>query len=122
MTTDTEALPPLQGGMTNDELRAALESKLQRGATYSDQDLTPFALGVEYGAALAQRQQVPAAPQAAEQGVEPLGWSNALALRLFKGSASDRTLIVRHAPQFDNDVLLYTAPQAAQAQPQEPKQ
>lgn len=34
--------------MTNNEIRAALESKLRRGATYSDQDLTPFALGVEW--------------------------------------------------------------------------
>ena len=34
--------------MTNDELRAALESKLRPGAGYTGQDLTAFALGVEW--------------------------------------------------------------------------
>jgi hypothetical protein len=47
-------LPPLQGGMSNDELRAALRAKLPAGAYPEDQWLTPFALGVEVGAARAQ--------------------------------------------------------------------
>ena len=34
--------------MKNDELRAALESKLRHGAGYTSQDLTAFALGVEW--------------------------------------------------------------------------
>lgn len=47
-------LPPLQGGMSNDELRTALRAKLPTGAYPEDQWLTPFALGVEVGAARAQ--------------------------------------------------------------------
>jgi hypothetical protein len=34
--------------LTNDELLAALDSKLRRGATYTAQDVTAFALGVEW--------------------------------------------------------------------------
>lgn len=43
----------LQGGLSNNELRAALRAKLPNGAYPEDQWLTPFALGVEVGAALA---------------------------------------------------------------------
>lgn len=57
MTHQPNARPPLQGGLTNEELRIALQSKLRRGATYSDQDLTAFALGVEHGMALAATSQ-----------------------------------------------------------------
>lgn len=48
--------------MTNDALRSALESKLRRGATFSDQDLAPFALGIEW----AQEHALPAATEAPE--------------------------------------------------------
>ena len=34
--------------MTNDQLRAGLASKLRPGAPYTEQDLTAFALGVEW--------------------------------------------------------------------------
>lgn len=34
--------------LTNDQLTAALDSKLRRGATYSAQDVCAFALGVEW--------------------------------------------------------------------------
>jgi len=40
-----------QGGLTNDELRAALQSKLRPGFTVDDDDLPPFALGIEYALA-----------------------------------------------------------------------
>lgn len=40
--------PHYQGGLTNDELRAALASKLAAGTQISDEDLSAFALGVEW--------------------------------------------------------------------------
>ncbi len=42
-----------QGGLTNDELRAAFQSKLQPGAKFTDDDLTAFALGIEWAEARA---------------------------------------------------------------------
>jgi hypothetical protein len=58
-TSSAASVAGLQGGLSNDELRAALESKLGRGATYTDHDLTPFALGVEWAMAQAAQPKVP---------------------------------------------------------------
>ena len=48
----TDEQPPLQGGMTNDELRAAWYKKLP-GVVPKDLELSAFALGVEVGYAAA---------------------------------------------------------------------
>ena len=47
----TDELPPLQGGMTNDELRAAWKRKLPTTEP-TDNQLSCFAIGVEVGYAI----------------------------------------------------------------------
>lgn len=49
-----------QGGLTNGELRAAFQSKLQPSTKFTDDDLTAFALGIEW----AEARATPAAREA----------------------------------------------------------
>jgi hypothetical protein len=66
----------LQGGQSNNELRAALRAKLPNGAYPEDEWLTPFALGVEVGAALAAS-PLPAPQEPALKCIEcdgPVEW------------------------------------------------
>lgn len=57
-----------QGVLTNDELHAAFQSKLQPGTKFTDDDLTAFALGIEW----AEARATPAAREAgAPEGDTP---------------------------------------------------
>lgn len=77
--------------MTNNQLRAALESKLRPGAPYSEHDLTAFAIGVEWGAATECERCAKIAEQVIDPVDSPLTDLSSNAARLIAGLIRERS-------------------------------